>query len=106
MHVDIQIREPAICPRCHGQAQPRDLRHILIVFGDDRRVTAAFCCRSCGQLFETESLGVPQPIGRPVEDVDNSEWEQLAQALRTPAGTTRLLDRLRDAEGDDEESLQ
>lgn len=104
MHVDVQIREPAICPQCHCDAQPRDLRHIVIVFGDDRRVTAAFCCRSCGQLFETESLGLPQAVGRPLEDDDSGDCGQLAQDLGTAAGTTRFLNSLRDAEGDDVES--
>lgn len=106
MHVDIQVREPALCPQCHHEAQPRDLRRIVVTFGDGRSVAARFDCRSCGQVFETESLGLPQPMGRPVEDRDDGELEQLAQSLGTAAGTTTFLDRLRDADGDDEESLR
>lgn len=98
MHVDIQVREPALCPRCHREAQPRDLRRIVVTFGDGRSVAAEFDCRSCGQVFGTESLGLPQPFGRPVSDDESREWEQLAQGLQTAAGATRFLDGLRQAD--------
>jgi len=104
MHIDVQIREPALCPQCRREAQPRDLRGIIITFGDGRAVTARFGCRSCGQLFETESLGLPQAVGRPLEDDDSGDCGQLARDLGTAAGTTRFLNSLRDAEGDDVES--
>lgn len=93
--VNMEIREPAICPRCGEHALPRDLRSILWARGDEACLTATLCCRSCGQLFKTQSLGPAELTGTAIDDEDESELAEEVRGLDTPSGTSSFLDDLR-----------
>jgi hypothetical protein len=95
MHAHMQIREPAICPRCGEHALPTALRSILWARGEGGCLKARFRCRSCDQLFETESWGPAELTGTPIEDEDESELEEEVRGLDTPSGTSSFLDDLR-----------
>lgn len=95
MKLDAQIREPAICPACGSSAGARDILRVLIAFGEDRCVTTTFACRSCGQRFQTESLGTAEAVGTPVEPEDEAEVTDLGETI----GTVAMLAEFRRLEG-------
>lgn len=94
MKLYADIREPAVCPACGRAARPGDLLNVNIAFGRGRHLKAAFDCKSCGERFETESLG-PDTDGHNVGH--EAQTEQLRQ-LETPAGAATFLAALRQAE--------
>ena len=95
MQVHMEIREPAICPRCGEHAMPPTLQSILWSRGEGGCLKARFRCRSCGQLFETESRGPAELPGTPIEDAEESELAEEVRGLDTPSGTSSFLDDLR-----------